>query len=132
MFSWMIPCPECLWLKLIHPLLHFFFDLAIWTLRSLSESEELEELVSESELSLDEVLSEEESESDSIARLTLPFFDFLLFFFFFTEHLQEVCPNLPHLVHFLTALLTADSIAFIVALFSVMPAILSVIWSTGS
>src|SRR5581483_1898181 len=114
-------------------LLYFFFSLSILTLSTVSESEESEESVSELELSLDEVLSEEESESGSIARLTLPFFDFLLFFFFFTEHLREVCSNLPYLVHFfLTALLTADLIAFIVALFSIMPAILSVISSTGS
>src|SRR3954469_20812162 len=99
-------------------------------------SEESEELVSESELSLDEVLEEPESESESsVARLTFPLD--LLFFFFFRGHLRELCPDLPHLEHlcpnnFLTARLTADLIAFTVALFSVNPAILSVISSTGS
>src|SRR5581483_10650853 len=61
-------------------LLYFFFSLSILTLSTVSESEESEESVSESELSLDEVSSEEESESGSIARLTLSFFDFLLSF----------------------------------------------------
>ncbi len=95
-----------------------------------SESEESEELILESELSL-EKLSEEipESESEStVARLTLPFLDFLLFFFFFQGHFQELYPDLSHLKHFLTARLR---IAFI-TLFNVKPTILSVILSTGS
>ena len=52
---------------------------------SSPESEESSELVSESELSLEEV-SEEVPESEfesTVAILTLPFLDFLLLFFFF-------------------------------------------------
>jgi hypothetical protein len=106
------------------------------TVISPSESEELEELVSESELSLDEV-SEEESEFEfesTVARLTLPFLDFLLFFFFFQGQFCELCPDFPYLEHlrpeddFLTAHLTT---AFI-TLFNVKSAILSVTSSIGS
>jgi len=62
------------------------------TVISLLESEESEELVSESELSLEE-LSEEISEFElesTLARLILPFLDFLLFFFFFQGQFQKL------------------------------------------
>src|SRR5215216_1007452 len=79
-----------------------FFDLAILTVISPSESEESEELVSESELSLDDESLEEALESELepesiVARLTFPFLDFLLFFFFFRVHLRELCPVLLQL-----------------------------------
>ena len=95
--------------------------------------EESEELVLESELSLDEVSEEESEFESSVARLTLSFLDFLLFFFFFREQFQELYSDLPHLEHlypddFLTARLT---IAFI-TLFNDKPAILSVTSSIGS
>src|SRR6266542_1914511 len=95
------------------------------TVISLSESEESDELVSESELSLKELSKEVlESEPEStVARLTLPFLDFLLFFFFFREQFWELYPD-----DFLTACLTT---AFI-TLFNVKPAILSVTLSIGS
>ncbi|CAG8735783.1 11547_t:CDS:2 [Dentiscutata erythropus] len=48
---------------------------------SLSESEESEELVLE--LLLEEVLEEVSKSESTVARLTLPFLDFLLLFFFF-------------------------------------------------
>jgi len=68
------------------------------TVISLSELEELEELVSASELSLEEESEEvPESESEStVVRLTLPSLDFLLFFFFFQRQFWELCPDLLH------------------------------------
>ncbi len=103
---------------------------------SLLELEESEELVSESELSLDEV-SEEESEFKSesiVARLILPFLDFLLFFFFFQRQFRELWLALLQLEHFCFEddFLTACLIAVFITIFSINSTKLSKISSIGS
>ncbi len=103
---------------------------------SLSKSEESKEFVLESELSLDEV-SEKESEFKSestVARLTLPFLDFLLFFFFFWGYLRELWSALLQLEHFYFEdnFLIAYLIVVFITLFSVNPAKLSEILFIGS